>query len=1022
MRKIIFLIILFSKIIISQEEHINNVHVNWKTIETNNFLIHYYDGTERSANVISKIAEEIYEPITSLYNYKPDSKISIIIKDFDDYSNGAAYFYDNKIEIYAPSLDFDLRGTHNWLRNVVTHEFTHIIQMQCSMKFGRKFPAFYLQMLNYEEERRQDVLYGYPNAIVSYPISGFNVPSWFAEGVAQFNRPELNYDHWDSHRDMILRVHALNNKLLSWNEMSVFGKNSLGNESSYNAGFSLASYIHKTYGDDAIPKISRELAKLSSIKIDDAIQNTISKTGVEIYHDWKNYITELYSYRTQKIKNNLNEGKIILNSGFGNFYPTYSASSKKIAYTSTKQNDYFNQSSLYVYDVESKKETEINDNISSALAWDKSAKRIYYSKNTRENKHFSELSDLYFWDFENEKEVRITFGTRAMNPTLSEDEKIIAFVFSKDGTSNLGIIDINGKNFRQLTNFTNGELCSMPKYSKNGSKIIFGFSNRDAQDIAEYSFLDSTYKIIINGLEDERHPNYSEDEKSIYYSSDKTGIYNLYKYEIETKNITQITNVIGGAFYPTENSNGKIIFALYNKNGFVISEIDKNNFTDYSNHIYLSSQTDVVSKESENYNNLKYYNDHDIKKAPSKNYENIFTSMSLVPLLRFDNYNKINKGYQNIKPGIYFSSSDVLNKFGIFGGIAINSLLERDLFISLEYRDKLPIFYQIGLAPTLSLQYFNVTRKNNSELDLVREVNKFPLNITYSLSEVNFSLEHHIFSDADFLTFAYVLSNYSVDISSFTIPGDDSHLPLSVPGSTEKYYTANSFYVEWNLNAIKKSTTMDINPVGRKFKIKYEKNFSEFNSTGEYEDQGNGNWLLKLSDFNLDRAEIHYREHLKIPSTNQTFSISLQANSILNQTINQDFYYYYAGGLIGMKGYPFYSIGGNEMAIVNATYRFPIYNKLDFNLAHIQFEKIYASIFYDFGNAWNGKNDFKNWKRDYGAELRLEMFSFYSYPTRIFFNAAYGIDKVNFVKDNQQVIYNPEWRYYFGVLFGFDVE
>ena len=101
---------------------------------------------------------------------------------------------DNKVEIWASSLDFDLRGTHNWLRNVVTHEFTHIVQIQTSLKLGRKFPAFYLQWLQYESERRPDVLYGYPNGIVSYPISGFSVPSWFAEGVAQYNRRELGYD------------------------------------------------------------------------------------------------------------------------------------------------------------------------------------------------------------------------------------------------------------------------------------------------------------------------------------------------------------------------------------------------------------------------------------------------------------------------------------------------------------------------------------------------------------------------------------------------------------------------------------------------------------------------------------------------------------------------------------------------------------------------------------------------------------------------------------------------------------
>ena len=47
-----------------------------------------------------KIADEVWDPICSLYDYQPD-KVHYIIKDIDDYSNGATYFFDNKIEIWT---------------------------------------------------------------------------------------------------------------------------------------------------------------------------------------------------------------------------------------------------------------------------------------------------------------------------------------------------------------------------------------------------------------------------------------------------------------------------------------------------------------------------------------------------------------------------------------------------------------------------------------------------------------------------------------------------------------------------------------------------------------------------------------------------------------------------------------------------------------------------------------------------------------------------------------------------------
>ena len=122
---------------LGQEADFYHPELEWKTIETGHFFVHFHEGAERTAKTVAKIAEEVYEPVTSLYNHQPDQKVSFIIRDHDDISNGAAYFYENKIELYAPSMDYELRGTHNWLRNVVTHEFTHIVQIQTTMKFGR---------------------------------------------------------------------------------------------------------------------------------------------------------------------------------------------------------------------------------------------------------------------------------------------------------------------------------------------------------------------------------------------------------------------------------------------------------------------------------------------------------------------------------------------------------------------------------------------------------------------------------------------------------------------------------------------------------------------------------------------------------------------------------------------------------------------------------------------------------------------------------------------------------------------
>ncbi|HEU4366547.1 MAG TPA: hypothetical protein VFT13_13910, partial [Candidatus Krumholzibacteria bacterium] len=106
-------------------EAVPNPRLEWKTISTEHFDVHFHAGGEWTAREVATVAEEIYPYITGVYQYEP-KRCHFVILDTEDYANGAAYYYDNKIEIWATNLEFGLRGTSDWIRNVVTHEFTHI--------------------------------------------------------------------------------------------------------------------------------------------------------------------------------------------------------------------------------------------------------------------------------------------------------------------------------------------------------------------------------------------------------------------------------------------------------------------------------------------------------------------------------------------------------------------------------------------------------------------------------------------------------------------------------------------------------------------------------------------------------------------------------------------------------------------------------------------------------------------------------------------------------------------------------
>jgi Tol biopolymer transport system component len=1036
----------------------------WHTIETPHFLVHYHDGAERTARVTAKIAEDIYEPVTTLYHHTPSQKVSFVIRDHDDISNGGAYFFDNKIEIYAPSMDFAFRGIHNWLRNVITHEFTHIVQIQTSMKFGRSVPAVYLQWLNYESERRPDVLYGYPNVIVSYPISGFVVPAWFAEGVAQYNRTDLRYDFWDSHRDMILRSYALDSTMLTWEQMAVFGKTSLGNESSYNAGFAFVSYIASKYGESKLEEISRNLSTLTEVTIGGAIRRAVGKDGAEVYDEWRQEIQKEYAARIAGVRTSLREGapfRIVpddedatrtrgrtesmmsppfampvpqspyecnfneVETGFANLYPVFSPDGKRVAYVSTGAGDYFLHSALHVSTLASMHDTLVQAGVRTAPCWSPDGTRLFYAKNTHDNPHWSLQNDIYQLDLATGEEKRITRGRRATSPAVSPDGKTIAYVVNADGTTNLALANIDGSGERPVTHYTQGEQVYNPKWSPSGDRIVFDYSISDGRDIAEVKPDGSDLRFLVTGPDDAQAGTFSSDGRRILFASDRTGIFNLYTCDLATGAIAQRSNVPGGAFCPTSNGS-TIVYSAYTSKGYKLYTLADSTagspFEVYAGEAGIPPATSGAHAPTGttqfDWQALRSYDDTQLAPVQAKKYGNIFTSLSIIPFDRVDNYTTHGSVLDIIKPGAYIISNDVADKVGLFGGAAINRKLERDLFLQVFYRDRLPLLYSLGLEPVTSAELYNVSRQTGATLTL--PLYHIPIDVTYNLFEFDFAMNQAVGSQATTIEARYSHSRYSSDIGNFLNP----YTNQIAAGSSELYLIANAFALTVRLDQVAITRTMDINPVGRKILLKLSRELNQFNGDNEYEVTSSGTIKPKYKDINFTRVELNWKEYLPMPVRNHTLSLAFHGGTILEPSVDE-FFNFYASGLIGMKGYPFYAIGGNAMAALNLTYRFPLFQNIDLRVAQLYFDKLYGAVYGDFGNAWTGiKPRLSDWKSDAGAELRLESSSFYAFPTRIFFNASYGFNTFStYIRSRDALVtYGGEWRFYFGILFGFDFD
>ena len=456
-----------------QEQWYNHPELTWQTFETEHFLVHYHQDTERSAREAATVAEKIYGPVTRLYGYRPPGKTAIIVKDVDDVSNGIAYYYDNKIEIWARPLDFDLRGSHRWMQDVIAHEFVHIVQMASAMKLSPRIPGLYFQVLGYEDELREDVLYGYPNVLVSYPFPGVHIPPWFAEGAAQFMVPGANYDFWDSHRDMVLRDRVLGGNLLSLAAMNNFGKRGTGNESVYNQGFAFVAYIARRYGEGVLADISRLMASPLSLSISRAIGRVTGVSGRELYRQWVGQLEADVQRAMANVRRAPAAGHILLEEGSANLHPVWHPSDRRFAFLSNREADFFGQTDLYLYSFESGEVERIATSVVSAPCWSVDGETLYYAGRSEPGKTGARWLDLFAYHPDAKEPERLTHGERATSPVLLDSGRALVYLTVRDGTSNIRRLALDTGKITTLTGFVEGEYIHSLALDPADSLIIF---------------------------------------------------------------------------------------------------------------------------------------------------------------------------------------------------------------------------------------------------------------------------------------------------------------------------------------------------------------------------------------------------------------------------------------------------------------------------------------------------------------------------------------------------------------------
>lgn len=1031
--------LLFSLFILPTPLHaakFNAFGLKFYTSETEHFRIHYHKGLEHVIPRVATQCEKLYNIYRNTYGLTLPDKTDFVVID-GDVSNGWAFANTNTITIWTHDFDFNLRGSHDWYEDVITHEYAHIVSIQAGLKLPPSIPELRLGFFSHPNEPRRVEAF--------QSIAGNILPMWFAEGIAQYSSSLHGTDSWDAHRDMILRTLTLSGKLLSWDHMQTFAGKGDDYEKTYNSGFSMVKYIADKYGEDKIVALLRESDKIHRMDFDGAMKKVFGISGKAFYNKWKQHLERRYRKQLDSIGPQL-YGRKLNKDGYENYWPRFSSDGSKVYFLSNGKNDY-GFKLLYTVSlsdtVEEKKKIKPVSGIKSIFdIHPKSGKICYVASDPKKSilpPHLggNVTSDLFIDTIPPDKKKFRLFPKKTYKQ-LTEKQSIFNAAFSPDGNMlacakrsvekfYLALADTTGKNFRLVYPSKNspeqeiGFIYSID-WSPDGKNIAFSYFDRDNRKIALYDTIHHTCNVLCDTDHDERDPSFSPDGRYLYFSSDRSGIFNIYRYSFHDSTLEQLTNVTGGAFAPSVSPDGnRFVYAGYDKDGYGIYLMDS---------IRTISDKKVSSGivVREELPEIRYTT----SVSEAKPYTFLPRQFLFVPTLLTEqvvsNSNDVNVGVSTFKTGLIFNLLDPLtlselsNEIGGFFFMQPNQLFT--FFNPDEQGISIDANYDLGL--------FGVTHM-------------LPLTISGDFMLRGIAGKDWYFNETEGemenLKYRLDLRNTNLQISHF-IDGNyqyggvpKNQLALHLLGGLNRYDVNLLIPPVFNYNLAKGyrigtmgtfstvviEPTRHISPRGIVAKLQYDL-WNQYS----LKEENSFDWSSSTPKERYDTYLFHQvTGHAKIGMGTPWYrkhTLHADLKGIWMDVLRQDttFPSYFLPGA-WLPGYAYYYrdtrivqteanpesrqdfdsllVTGEMVLQGEVSYRFPLSPKLiDKKIGPFYLERIFGALNLNFGAGWDHPSDFFNYNRDdwllaYGCEIRVEAITFNTYPFALKARWDYGADK-----------------------------
>ena len=542
---------------------------NFRIMKTRHFDVYFYLQDEQTVKLAGEMAERWYARLSRMFNHELKGRQPLIL-----YGSGPEFQQTTVIneilgegtggvtESFKRRIILPYGASLAETDHVIGHELVHAFQYDI-MAQGHS-----------DQARGSD--------------ANLRIPLWFIEGMAEY----LSIGPVDPNTSMWMREAVRRKDLPQIKKLDNSYK-----YFPYRWGQALWAYIAGRWGDEVIGKMMKSVGRAGDYEV--ILESVLGIKIKQLSTDWHKAMQDAYGpllEKTQladKIARPLFKGT---ESNPYNIAPSVSPDGKDLVLLSSR--DLFSVD-LYLADADSGKirrklvSTAVDPHfesiqfIKSAGAWDATGQKFIFA-GVANGRPVLTIVDMK----KNKTEREIPFGELAeiLSPSWSPDGRFVTFAGIAGGISDLFIYDLTNNVLKQMTRDPYGDL--QPVWSPDGKTIAFvteRFStNLEWVDIGHYelALLDvesgRITKLLAFPNGKNINPQWTADSTALYFLSDQSGKTDLYRIDVASAKITEVTNLYSGISGITDLSpaisvahgTGRVVFSGYTGGQYSIYSID----------------------------------------------------------------------------------------------------------------------------------------------------------------------------------------------------------------------------------------------------------------------------------------------------------------------------------------------------------------------------------------------------------------------------------------------------------------